>query len=103
MMQQQGWDLFSQLSCAIELCQENFASFHQVKAEKPVWYVSVTAGAILRTLELIAADEDEFVRYLEKGHLPPSNLNPTRFEESFVLEGKGLLPRLCISFNPKKT
>ena len=62
-----------------------------MKAEKPVWYISVAAGAILKTLELIAADQDEFVRYLEKGHLPPSNLNPTSFEESFVLEGDSQL------------
>ena len=60
----------------------------QVKAEKPVWYISVVAGAILRTLETIEKDKSQFVQYLEKGHMPPSKLNPTSFKDSFVLEGR---------------
>lgn len=62
----------------------------QVKAEKPVWYLGVIAGAVLRTLDFIAAGAAEFVGYLEKGQLPPAKLTLTTAQQSFVLEGERL-------------
>ena len=59
----------------------------QVKAEKPVWYLGVIAGAVLRTLDVIAAGAAEFVGYLEKGQLPPAKLTLTSCMQTFVLEG----------------
>ena len=59
----------------------------QVRAEKPAWYLAVISGALLRTLDFVAARSAEYLGYLEKGQLPPARLTLTAFEESFVLEG----------------
>ena len=64
----------------------------QVKAEKPVWYLGVIAGAVLRTLDFISAGAAEFVGYLEKGQLPPAKLTLTTANQSFVLEGMYPIP-----------
>ena len=59
----------------------------QVRAEKPTWYLAVISGALLRTLDFVAARSAEYLGYLEKGQLPPARLTLTAFEEAFVLEG----------------
>ncbi len=59
----------------------------QVKAEKPAWYLAVISGALLRTLDFVAARSAEYLSDLEKGQLPPARLTLTAFEETFVLEG----------------
>lgn len=59
----------------------------QVRAEKPAWYLAVISGALLRTLDFVAARTAEYLGYLEKGQLPPARLTLTAFEESFVLDG----------------
>ncbi|CAK0731625.1 hypothetical protein CVIRNUC_000020 [Coccomyxa viridis] len=58
-----------------------------VRAEKPAWYLAVISGALLRTLDFVAARSAEYLGYLEKGQLPPARLTLTAFEEAFVLEG----------------
>lgn len=60
----------------------------QVRAEKPAWYLAVISGALLRTLDFVAARSAEYLGYLEKGQLPPARLTLTAFEESFVLDGE---------------
>ena len=60
----------------------------QVKAEKPAWYLGVIAGALLRTLDVVASGSAEYLGYLEKGQLPPARLSLTSFQHSFVLEGE---------------
>ena len=59
----------------------------QVRAEKPAWYLAVISGALLRTLDFVAARSAEYLGYLEKGQLPPARLTLTAFEEAFVLDG----------------
>ena len=59
----------------------------QVRAEKPAWYQAVIGGALLRTLDFVAARSAEYLGYLEKGQLPPARLTLTAFEEAFVLDG----------------
>jgi len=59
----------------------------QVKAEKPAWYLAVISGALLRTLDFVAARSAEYLSDLGKGQLPPARLTLTAFEETFVLEG----------------
>ena len=63
----------------------------QVRAEKPAWYLAVISGALLRTLDFVAARSAEYLGYLEKGQLPPARLTLTAFEEAFVLEGVSCL------------
>ncbi|EIE18073.1 hypothetical protein COCSUDRAFT_26470 [Coccomyxa subellipsoidea C-169] len=58
-----------------------------VRAEKPAWYLAVISGALLRTLDFVAARSAEYLGYLEKGQLPPARLTLTAFEEAFVLDG----------------
>ena len=58
-----------------------------MRAEKPAWYLAVISGALLRTLDFVAARSAEYLGYLEKGQLPPARLTLTAFEEAFVLEG----------------
>ena len=58
-----------------------------MKAEKPAWYLAVISGALLRTLDFVAARSAEYLSDLEKGQLPPARLTLTAFEETFVLEG----------------
>ena len=62
-------------------------ALQQVRAEKPAWYLAVISGALLRTLDFVAARSAEYLGYLEKGQLPPARLTLTAFEEAFVLEG----------------
>ena len=59
----------------------------QVRAEKPAWYQAIIGGALLRTLDFVAARSAEYLGYLEKGQLPPARLTLTAFEEAFVLDG----------------
>ena len=61
-----------------------------MKAEKPAWYLGVIAGAVLRTLNVVATGAAEFLGYLEKGQLPPAKLTLTSFKHTFVLEGEQL-------------
>ena len=56
------------------------------------------AGAVLRTLDFIAAGAAEFVGYLEKGQLPPAKLTLTTARQSFVLEGVPAVMTEDISF-----
>jgi hypothetical protein len=59
----------------------------QVKAEKPPWYLSVIAGAVLRSLNAVSSRAADFLGYLTKGQLPPMHISLTSFQESFVLDG----------------
>lgn len=59
----------------------------QVKAEKPVWYLGVIAGAVLRTMDVVASGSAEYLGYLEKGQLPPAKVTLTSFQHTLVLEG----------------
>ena len=59
-----------------------------MRAEKPAWYLAVISGALLRTLDFVAARSAEYLGYLEKGQLPPARLTLTAFEEAFVLDGE---------------
>jgi len=61
--------------------------FVQVKAEKPAWYLGAIAGAVLKTLGVVASRSAEYLGYLEKGQLPPARLTLTSFQHTFVLEG----------------
>ena len=72
-------------------------SSSQVKAEKPAWYLGVIAGAVLRTLNVVATGAAEFLGYLEKGQLPPAKLTLTSFKHTFVLEGERLAQPRSIS------
>lgn len=65
----------------------------QVKAEKPAWYLSVVAGAVLKTMDVVASGSAEYLGYLEKGQLPPARLSLTSFKHTLVLEGT-LVPGL---------
>lgn len=58
-----------------------------MKAEKPVWYLGVIAGAVLRTLDMVSTGAAEYLGYLEKGQLPPAKLTLTSCRHVFVLEG----------------
>jgi acetyl-CoA carboxylase/biotin carboxylase 1 len=59
----------------------------QVRAEKPKWYLSVIAGAVLRTLGHVAVRSAEYLGYLQKGQLPPARISLTSFTEEVVLDG----------------
>lgn len=59
----------------------------QVKAEKPAWYLGVVAGAVLKTMDVVASGSAEYLGYLEKGQLPPARLSLTSFQHILVLEG----------------
>ena len=59
----------------------------QVKAEKPVCYLAIISGSVLRTLDWVAARSAEYLGYLEKGQLPPARLTLTSHELSLVMEG----------------
>ena len=59
----------------------------QVRAEKPKWYLSVIAGAVLRTLGHVAVRSAEYLGYLQKGQLPPARISLTAFTEEVVLDG----------------
>lgn len=58
-----------------------------MKAEKPVWYLGVVAGAILKTMDVVASGSAEYLGYLEKGQLPPARLSLTTSQQTLVLEG----------------
>lgn len=62
----------------------------QVKAEKPVWHLAIISGAVLRTLDWVAARSAEYLGYLEKGQLPPARLTLTALSMSLVLDGRVL-------------
>ena len=62
-----------------------------MKAEKPPWYLGVIAGAVLRTLEVVASGCAEYLGYLEKGQLPPARLSLISFQHTMVLEGEAPL------------
>ena len=64
----------------------------QVRAEKPVWYLGVIAGAVLQTMDVVASGSAEYLGYLEKGQLPPARLSLVNFKHSCVLEGELPLP-----------
>ena len=66
-----------------------------MKAEKPAWYLAVISGALLRTLDFVAARSAEYLSDLEKGQLPPARLTLTAFEETFVLEGAPASQNVC--------
>lgn len=66
-----------------------------MKAEKPAWYLAVISGALLRTLDFVAARSAEYLSDLEKGQLPPARLTLTAFEETFVLEGASASRTVC--------
>ena len=67
-----------------------FNSHGQVKAEKPAWHLGVVAGAILKTMDVVASGSAEYLGYLEKGQLPPARLSLTTFQHVLVLEGQFL-------------
>ena len=67
----------------------------QIKADRPPWHLSIIAGALLRTLDLISSRSAEYMGFLIKGQLPPARLTLTSFEESIVLEG-GAMPTIII-------
>lgn len=58
-----------------------------MRAEKPKWFLSVIAGAVLRTMHVVASGIAEYLGYLEKGQLPPARLSLTSFQHMLVLEG----------------
>ena len=60
----------------------------QVKAERPVWYLSVMCGALLRVIEQVNLRSADYLGFLEKGQLPPARLTLTSFEQQLVLEGE---------------
>ncbi len=81
----------------------------QVKAERPVWYLSVICGALLRVIEQVNLRSADYLGFLEKGQLPPARLTLTSFEQQLVLEGEpacvatlGLLTAQAISSGKAK-
>ena len=69
----------------------------QVKADKPVWWLSVIAGAVLRTLGWVAGRSTAYLAYLQRGQLPPAQLTLTSYTTSLVLDGAFYLAasKLC--------
>ena len=71
------------------ICQCNkLTAVIQVKAERPVWYLSVMCGALLRVIEQVNLRSADYLGFLEKGQLPPARLTLTSFEQQLVLEGE---------------
>ena len=68
----------------------------QVKAERPVWYLSVICGALLRSIEQVNTRSADYLSFLEKGQLPPARLTLISFEQQLVLEGLQPLPATCL-------
>ena len=62
-------------------------TYMQVKADRPVWYLSVICGALLRVIEQVNLRSADYLGFLEKGQLPPARLTLTSFEQQLVLEG----------------
>ena len=60
----------------------------QVKAERPVWYLSVICGALLRVIQQVNLRSADYLGFLEKGQLPPARLTLTSFQHQLVLEGE---------------
>lgn len=59
----------------------------QVKAEKPLWYLAIISGAVLRTLAWVAARSAEYLGHLQRGQLPPARLTLTTLEIPLVMDG----------------
>lgn len=73
----------------------------QVKAERPVWYLSVICGALLRVIEQVNLRSADYLGFLEKGQLPPARLTLTSFQQQLVLEGDTCYTLLCaVSWMP---
>ena len=76
-------------SSDVAICQCNkLSGVIQVKAERPVWYLSVICGALLRVIEQVNLRSADYLGFLEKGQLPPARLTLTSFEQQLVLEGE---------------
>ncbi|KAK9799384.1 hypothetical protein WJX73_008409 [Symbiochloris irregularis] len=58
-----------------------------VKAEKPLWYLAIISGAVLRTLAWVAARSAEYLGHLQRGQLPPARLTLTTLEIPLVMDG----------------
>ena len=67
----------------------------QVKAERPVWYLSVICGALLRVIEQVNLRSADYLGFLEKGQLPPARLTLTSFQQQLVLEGETCYTLMC--------
>ena len=67
----------------------------QVKAERPVWYLSVICGALLRVIEQVNLRSADYLGFLEKGQLPPARLTLTSFQQQLVLEGTSCCSLVC--------
>ncbi|XP_024517260.1 acetyl-CoA carboxylase 1 isoform X1 [Selaginella moellendorffii] len=59
----------------------------RLRAERPLWYLSVVCGAIYRTSRLCAARVSEYIGYLEKGQIPPKNISLVNFRTSLNIDG----------------
>lgn len=59
----------------------------QLTTGKVKWHLAVVAGAVLRAHEAVSTNSAEYVSYLAKGQIPPSNLSLVSFDEEFSLDG----------------
>jgi len=83
----------------VPVCVTEVLCCSQVKAERPVWYLSVICGALLRVIEQVNLRSADYLGFLEKGQLPPARLTLTSFEQQLVLEGQPqYVTVLCILF-----
>ena len=70
----------------------------QVKTDRPVWYLSVICGALLRVIQQVNLRSADYLGFLEKGQLPPAKLTLTSFEQQLVLEGVLFDPTKRVSY-----
>ncbi|RHN68588.1 putative ligase [Medicago truncatula] len=58
-----------------------------VRAERPMWYLSVVGAALYNASASSAALISDYVGYLEKGQIPPKHISLVRSQVSLNIEG----------------
>ncbi|KAA8522505.1 hypothetical protein F0562_013134 [Nyssa sinensis] len=59
----------------------------RVRAERPLWYLSVVGGALYKASASSAAMVSDYVGYLEKGQIPPKHISLVNSQVSLNIEG----------------
>ncbi|KAJ4966755.1 hypothetical protein NE237_018604 [Protea cynaroides] len=59
----------------------------RVRAERPLWYLSVVGGALYKALTSSTAVVSDYVGYLEKGQIPPKHISLVNSQVSLNIEG----------------
>nr|ASZ00210.1 acetyl-CoA carboxylase 2 [Pelargonium cotyledonis] len=59
----------------------------RVRAERPLWYLSVVGGALFKASASSAAMVSDYVGYLEKGQIPPKHISLVNSRVSMNIEG----------------